>query len=125
DRSGPVARRGAAEAAVDAGEARLGAAVAVARVADEPQRAVRRGDHQRPAAVALAGVGAALRVAGADLRLVLEVVRVGGRGDVVGDDREVRLLQGVGQAAALGRGAPPGDGRLRPGLPEALLALAG
>src|SRR3954454_6362367 len=42
DRADPLAQRHVAEASVDAGVVRLGAAVAVARVADEAQRAGRR-----------------------------------------------------------------------------------
>src|SRR5436189_2452495 len=53
------------DARVDARLAGLRAAVAEARGPDEPRRAVERVDQQRAARVALAGVGAALRVAGA------------------------------------------------------------
>ena len=57
-----------AHAGVDAGLAGLRAALAVARRADDLQRAGGVAAEHRAAGVALAGVGAALRVAGADHR---------------------------------------------------------
>ena len=66
------ADRSFGDARVDAGLAGLRAAVAEARGADEPQRAVQRLGQQRAAGVALARVRAALRVAGAQHRARVE-----------------------------------------------------
>src|SRR3954468_15055409 len=60
------------DAGVDARLAGLRAAVAKARSPDEPRRAVECVDQQRAARVALAGVGAALRVARAQHRARVE-----------------------------------------------------
>src|SRR5438046_1453334 len=69
DRVDEAADRALGEARVDARLAGLRAAVAEARRGDEAQLPAALGDHQRTARVALAGVGAALRVAGAEHRL--------------------------------------------------------
>jgi len=113
--------------AVDAGVTRLGAADAVARVADQPHVGA-RWDQQRAAGVALAGVHAALRVAGCDLRLALEAaeqrvdavdeVRIGLGSHLVVDDRHARLLEDLRLIAARLGHTKSGDGRQGPGRPE-------
>src|SRR5947207_482847 len=109
--------RALGNARVDAGLARSPAAVAEARRADEAQRAVERLREQRPAGVALAGVGPALRIAGAQHGLRVErsaaqAVGVRGRAVGVGPDRDARLLHRVRRLRrVLGGKAEAGDRR--------------
>src|SRR4051794_1449312 len=116
---------------VDAGLAGLRAAVAEARRADQPRGPVERFDQQRAARVALAGVGAALRVAGAQHRTGVErpgpgreAVGIRAGAVRVGQDRHGRALHRVRRARRILRREPEaGDGRRGPRIPD--LALAG
>src|SRR3954452_803642 len=116
---------------VDAGLAGLRAAVAKARRADQPRRAVERSDEQRAARVALAGVRAALRVAGAQHRTGVErpgpgreAVGIRAGAVRVGQDRHGRALHRVRRARRILRREPEaGDGRCGPRIPD--LALTG
>src|SRR3954454_25001112 len=109
-RADPLAQRSVADPRVDARLARLRAALAERGRADDAQRAGRRVAEHRSAGVALAGVDAALREAGADHRLGVEVA-VGAGAVGVRRDRDVGLLECGGQVAAL-RGRAPADDRL-------------
>src|SRR3954468_21313685 len=91
-RADPLAQRGAADAGVDARLAGTRTAFAERRRADDAQRAGRRVTEHRATRVALAGVHAALREAGADHRRGIEVA-VGPRAVRIGRDGHVGLLQ--------------------------------
>src|SRR5437763_7277395 len=73
----PVADRPLGQARIDARLAGLRTAGAETGRSREPEQAVRELREQRPAGVALTGVGAALRIAGAHHRLRVERAVVG------------------------------------------------
>src|SRR3954451_5702168 len=118
DRPDPLAQRRVADARVDARLVWPRAALAEARRADDAPAA-----EHRAARVALAGVRAALREAGADHGACVEVpVRAGAVG--VGRDRDVGFLEVVRRVAALAGGAPPDDRLARPRRPQPGLTRA-
>ena len=123
-RADPLAQRGRRRRARRRRACR--AARSPRRSSSRRRRAARRprAAEHRAARVALAGVDAALGVAGADLRLGLEGV-VGVRAVGVGRDRDLGLLQRVGRVAALLGGAEAGDRLERRGRPQRRLGGAG